>query len=176
MNPGTSAMCLLRPASLFKTQIGLCACNPRWNGFCWLYPREEGAPTTFNVEFPYTQKRRAEAWEIDELPIFRSETLMWSVFVAGYKRDYVAAAKAFPNSRRHFSGWSAFVARRSQMVNFPFERGWLPVRNRYRAWAKITGTEWHLVEKFYRSLRFKTKEPLIAIHIGAQWVFGSSHL
>lgn len=124
-------------------------------------------PGLFSVEVPYINKIKPKPWNLGTITPMPMDAEV--VSIRGDIRDYFAAGRMFPTSNRRFSGWTAFVARRSRVLDYPFAKGWLTVRNRYRAWAAITGSNWGQVDAFYKKRTPWIKGQPILIHIGAQW-------
>jgi hypothetical protein len=100
-------------------------------------------------------------------PISTSATNVASI--RGDIRDYLAARKLFPGASIHTSGWLPFAARRSAILDLPYANQWLPIRNRYRAWASLASIPWQQIENFYAQKLPEPATPLITIHIGSQW-------
>lgn len=143
------------------------ACHPRWHEIICALSDGLEMPKLLGVDLPYISKVKPSLWQLGKLP--RIEVDSDVVSIRGDIRDYCAAMKIYPCSKLSFSGWVAFLARRSEIVDFPFARGWLPVRNRYRAWTAITGLNWDRVEAFYRHSPSVVNNGPIIIHVGAQW-------
>ena len=144
------------------------ACNPHWHPLIraageGLTPRELLA-----VDLDYVSRRRTGRWNPGPLTVISTAATPVAT-IRGDIRDYAAARKLFPNASIRSNGWLAFTARRSTLLDLPFARGWLAVRNRYRAWAAITSTPWQLVERFYQQKLPTPPSPLVTIHIGARW-------
>ena len=143
------------------------ACHPRWHTIIRALSEGMEMPQLLSVDLPYINKQKPKPWQLGELPVIpvRSEVAS----IRGDIRDYFAARRIFPCSKLIFSGWTAFFARRSSLLNIPFAHGWLPVRNRYRAWASIAKVPWERVDSFYRIREEENKDFPIVIHVGAQW-------
>jgi hypothetical protein len=149
------------------TRLAL-ACNPRWHPLLQAAMDGLEAPELIAVDLDYVSRDRAGRWNSGTLtPISTSPTPVATI--RGDIRDYRAAKKLFPNARIHSSGWLAFAARRSPLLNIPYAKSWLTIRNRYRAWANIASIPWQHVERFYQQKPSTSATPLISIHIGAQW-------
>jgi hypothetical protein len=157
-----AAIALQDPARL------VLACNSRWHVL--LHAAMEGLapPELIGADLKYVDRRRTGRWDFGPLPVI-STSATHIATIRGDIRDYRAAKKLFPNASIHSSGWLAFAARRSALLDAPYAKGWLPVRNRYRAWASIASVPWEHVERFYQHKSPARKSPLITIHIGAQW-------
>jgi hypothetical protein len=155
------AIALLDPARLCV------ACHPRWHEIIGALSDGLEMPKLLGVDLPYINKVKPRPWQLGEFP--RNEVNADVVSIRGDVRDYYAARKLFPHSKLSFNGWVAFLARRSKVVDFPFARGWLPIRNRYRAWAAITGLNWDRVEAFYQHSPAVVNNGPIIVHVGAQW-------
>jgi hypothetical protein len=106
-------------------------------------------PTRLAVDLDYVSRNRTGRWNPGSLTVISTAATPVAT-IRGDIRDYTAAKKLFPNTSIRSNGWLAFTAHRSTLLDLPFARGWLPVRNRYRAWAAITSTPWQLVERFYQ--------------------------
>jgi hypothetical protein len=144
------------------------ACNSRWHPFIHAAAEGIAAPELIAVDLNYTNRGRIGRWDRGPLtPISTSAATVATI--RGDVRDYIAARKLFPGASIRSSGWFPFVARRSALLNAPYAQGWLPVRNRYRAWASIASVPWQQVERFYEQKLSEPAAPLITIHIGSQW-------
>jgi len=143
------------------------ACNPRWHGLLQIISEGMKPPGLFSVELPYIGKKKPKLWERTVAPEIAACGKVISI--RGDIRDYFASRQSFPSAKRRFNGWTAFAARKFAVVDFPFARGWLPITNRYRAWASLAGVEWEKVEAFYLSEQQLKSRPRILIHVGAQW-------
>jgi hypothetical protein len=89
--------------------------------------------------------------------------------IRGDVRDYYAARRMFPDSRIRANGWIPFLAKRSALIDIPFAKGWVPLRNRYKAWASLANIKWSGLEHYYQQKRPMPNPRTITIHIGAQW-------
>ena len=108
------------------------ACNPHWHPLIraageGLTPRELLA-----VDLDYVRRSRTGRWNPGPLTVIPTAATPVDT-IRGDIRDYTAARKLFPNTSIRSNGWLAFTARRSTLLDLPFARGRLSVRNRYRA-------------------------------------------
>jgi hypothetical protein len=144
------------------------ACNSRWHAL--LHAAAEGLtlPELITVDLDYAHRTRTGRWRSGSLTSMSTSPTSIAT-IRGDIRDYRAAKKLFPNARIHSTGWLAFAARRSSLLNIPYAKAWLPIRNRYRAWAAIASIPWEHVERFYRQKPATQPSARITIHIGAQW-------
>jgi hypothetical protein len=144
------------------------ASNSRWHVLLRAAMEGIAAPELIAADLEYVHRGRTGRWNVGPLPaIYPSATDVATI--RGDIRDYRAAKKLFPNASLRSSGWFAFAARRSALLDAPYAQGLLPLRNRYRAWASIASVPWHKLEHFYEQKRPAPATPLITIHIGAQW-------
>jgi len=144
------------------------ACNPRWHPLIRAAAEGLTPPDLLAVDLDYVSRSRTGRWNPGSLAVLSTSTTP-VVTIRGDIRDYNAAKKLFPDANLRSTGWLAFTARRSALLDLPFAKGWLPVRNRYRAWANIASVPWQNVEHFYQQKLAVPASPLITIHIGAQW-------
>jgi hypothetical protein len=144
------------------------ACNSRWHPLIRAAAEGAVAPELLAADLGYVNRGRTGRWDFGSLSAI-SPSATTVATIRGDVRDYLAAKKLFPNASIRTSGWFAFAARRSSLLNLPHARGWLPVRNRYRAWASIASAPWTKVQHFYEQRRPELATPRITIHIGAQW-------
>ncbi len=144
------------------------ACNSRWHTL--IRAATEGAPTPelIAADLKYVNRGRTGRWDFGSLPAISTSATNVAT-IRGDIRDYFAAKKLFPGASIRSSGWMAFAARRSALLNAPYAKGWLTIRNRYRAWAAIASVPWREVERFYEQKLPEPSTPLITVHIGAQW-------
>jgi hypothetical protein len=157
-----AAIALQAPA-----QLGL-ACNSRWHPLIRAVTEGTVSPELIAADLNYVNRSRTGRWEFGSLPAISTSATDVAT-IRGDVRDTIAARRLFPGASIHTTGWFAFAARRSALLDAPYARGWLPARNRYRAWAASASVPWQQVERFYEQ---KLPEPamrLITIHIGAQW-------
>jgi hypothetical protein len=149
------------------TRLAL-ACNSRWHSLLRAATEGTTTPELIAADLDYINRSRRGRWNSGSLtPISLSATQVATI--RGDIRDYRAAKKLFPNATIHTRGWLPFAARRSALLDLPYAKGWLPTRNRYRAWASIASVPWEHVERFYQQKPPAPSTPLITIHIGAQW-------
>jgi hypothetical protein len=149
------------------TRLAL-ACNPRWHPLIRAVTEGNTAPELIAADLGYVNRARTDRWDFGSLSaISPSSTTVATI--RGDIRDYLAAKKLFPKASIRSSGWFAFTARRSPLLNLPYAKGWLPVRNRYRAWASIASIPWEKLKGFYEQRLPEPAAQLISIHIGAQW-------
>jgi len=146
----------------------LLACNSRWHPL--IRAAAEGIPTPelITADLKYVNRSRTGRWDFGPLPAISTSATNVAT-IRGDVRDYLAARKLFPRASIRSSGWLAFAARRSTLLDAPYARSWLPVRNRYRASASIASVPWEQVEHFYQQKLPEPATPLITVHVGAQW-------
>jgi hypothetical protein len=149
------------------TRLAL-ACNSRWHPLIRAATEGIATPELIPANLDYANRSRTGRWNTGTLTEISSSATDVAT-IRGDIRDYRAASKLFPCATIHSSGWLPFAARRSAILNLPFSRSWLPIRNRYHAWAAIASVPWHQVEHFYQQKLPQPASPLITIHIGAQW-------
>jgi hypothetical protein len=157
-----AAIALQDPARL------VLACNSRWHTLIRAATKERSTPELIAADLNYVNRGRTGRWDFGSLPII-SASATNVANIRGDIRDYLAARKLFPAASIRSSGWLAFSARRSALLDAPYAKGWLPIRNRYRAWAAIASVPWNQVEHFYEQKLPQPAAPLITVHIGAQW-------
>jgi hypothetical protein len=144
------------------------ACNSRWHPLLRAATADLTPLELISVDLDYINRNRKGRLNSGSLnAISKSATEVATI--RGDIRDYRAAKKLFPNARIHSSGWLTFAARRSALLDFPYAKAWLPIRNRYHAWATIASVPWQHVEHFYQQKPATPPSSLITIHIGAQW-------
>jgi hypothetical protein len=144
------------------------ACNSRWHPL--LRAATEGIATLelIAADLKYIDRNRTGRWDVGSLRAISTSATDVAT-IRGDIRDTMAARRLFPGATIRTTGWLAFAARRSALLNAPYARGWLPVRNRYRAWAAIASVPWQKVQHFYEQKLPKPTTPLVTLHIGAQW-------
>jgi hypothetical protein len=163
-----TAIALQDPARL------VLACNSRWHLLIRAAtggvttPEGLTTPELIAADLNYVHRGRTGRWNPGPLPVI-STTVENVATIRGDIRDYRAAKKIFPNASIRTSGWIAFAARRSALLDAPHANRWLPLRNRYRAWASIASVPWEHVERFYQQKLPTPAVPLVTVHIGAQW-------
>ena len=157
-----AAIALQDPARL------VLACNSRWHPL--LRAATQGIATLdlIAADLNYIDRSRSGRWDFGSLPAI-STAATDVVTIRGDIRDTMAARKLFPGATIRTTGWLAFAARRSPLLDAPYARGWLPVRNRYRAWAAIASVPWQEVQHFYERKLPEPATPLVTLHVGAQW-------
>ena len=143
------------------------ACNTRWHTVIQAAVEGLPAPEFLPVNLEYVHRQRRGRWDLGPLPTFPHR--MRVLTSRGDVRDAFAIKRIFPAGSLRCSGWLGFAARRSALLDLPFARGWLEVRNRYRAWADLAGVPWRHLESFYRRTPPLPSFPLVTIHVGAQW-------
>lgn len=144
------------------------ACNSRWHSLIRAATEGTTPPELIPVDLDYTNRGRQGRWNSGPLtPISTSATQVATI--RGDIRDYRAAKELFPNATIQTSGWLPFAARHFALLDLPYAKGWLPIRNRYRAWASIAFVPWQHIESFYEQKPPEPIPPRITIHIGAQW-------
>jgi hypothetical protein len=144
------------------------ACNSRWHVLLRAAAEGIAAPELITVDLDYIHRTRTGRWNSGSLTAISTSATNVAT-IRGDIRDYRAAKKLFPNASIHSSGWLAFAARRSALLDVPYAQGRLPLRNRYRAWASIASVPWEKLERFYEQKLPAPATPLITVHIGAQW-------
>jgi hypothetical protein len=144
------------------------ACNSRWHAL--IRAAAEGIATLelISADLNYVDRGRTGRWDFGSLPAISTSATNVAT-IRGDVRDILAVKKLFPSASIRSSGWIAFAARRSRLLDTPYAKGWRPVRNRYRAWASIASVPWEQVERFYQQKLPEPATPLITVHIGAQW-------
>ena len=143
------------------------ACNSRWHSLIEVAADGLHKPTLIPLDLEYVNRGRKGRMSSARQPTIRGNRRVLSI--RGDPRDYLAARGMFPESIFRSSGWYEFAARRSWLLDLPYAKGLRPVRNRYRAWAKLADVPWSQIESFYNQKRVPPAEPLATIHIGAQW-------
>ena len=91
------------------------------------------------------------------------------ISIRGDIRDWIAAHRIFRDATFKFTGWVPFCARKSSIVDVPFKRGYLDIRNRYYAWTKAAGIPFSTLEGSYAVHPEKRDNSPVVIHVGAQW-------
>ena len=150
-----------------RPQLLALACNSRWHPLILAATVGVAAIELVTVDLDYVKRGYSRRTELGPLPLYPHNTRVLTI--RGDIRDYIAAKRIFPQSNIRASGWLAFAARRSRLLDIPFSLGWVKVRNRYRAWASIAGVKWDVIEQFYGQKRASPEAPLITVHFGAQW-------
>lgn len=124
-------------------------------------------PELLSVDLAYTNRGRPGRFELGDLPTYKGFDEVLTI--RGDLRDVLAARRIFHGATVKATGWFAFAARRSAVLDAPFSLGWLPTRNRYRAWCKLAGLPWKRLHVFYRERAGRDPRKPIVIHLGAQW-------
>lgn len=148
------------------TRLSL-ACNSKWHDLLRCAAQGMNMPELISVDTGYISRNKDGHLKFGNLPKNFVNTTVLSI--RGDVRDYYAAKKMFPNSRIRANGWLSFLAKRSSLIDLPYARGWMPVRNRYKAWAALANIEWSDVEYYYRKKRPISNSRTVSIHVGAQW-------
>ena len=149
------------------TRLAL-ACNTRWHVLLRTAMEGIAAPELITADLKYVDRGRTGRWDSGPVPAISASATNVAT-IRGDLRDYRAARKMFPGASIRSCGWFAFAARRSALLDTPYAKGWLPLRNRYREWASIASVPWEQVERFYQQKLPAPATPLVTIHIGAQW-------
>ncbi|WP_260736249.1 glycosyltransferase family 9 protein [Tunturiibacter lichenicola] len=157
-----TAIALQDPARL------VLACNSRWHDLIRAVTEGGTAPELIAADLSYVDRSRKGRWDSGSLPVL-STSATHVASIRGDIRDTIAARKLFPRASVQSTGWLAFAARRSALLDIPYAKSWLPVRNRYRAWASIASVPWQQVQSFYEHKLPEPPSPLVTLHVGAQW-------
>lgn len=142
------------------------ACSSRWHPLLRCAAQESALPTLIAVDLGYVSRNKHS-----ERPQALSEDIIGGatiLSIRGDLRDYRAARALFPGCSLRMSGWVPFLAKRSALVDYVFAREWIPVRNRYKAWADMADVEWERILRFYQRRR-EVGSSSVVIHVGAQW-------
>jgi hypothetical protein len=143
------------------------ACHSKWHNILRSAAHGLRMPELLTVDLGYVSRNKSDNFNIGTLPEWVKDATILSI--RGDIRDYLAAKKIFSKSRIRMTGWFSFFAKRVPILDIPFAHGWLPIRNRYRAWASLANVSWDSVENFYRQKVRAPDTPTIAVHVGAQW-------
>ena len=143
------------------------ACSSRWHELIGSVIDGMVAPKIITADLGYVTRNKNKSFRFKNLPTISTDDTVLSI--RGDARDYYAAKTMFPNSKIVVRGWLPFIAKRVSVFDLPFANGWLPIRNCYRAWASLANVEWLAVERFYGEKRPIQEDPLVVIHVGAQW-------
>jgi hypothetical protein len=142
------------------------ACNSRWHPILRCAAQGQKQPALIPVDLGYVSRKKHAIAPQKPTHFVDERTVILSI--RGDLRDLRAAKALFPGRRIKINGWIPFLAKRSALIDIPFRKTWLPVRNRYRAWAELANIEWHRILDFYR--RRRSSQPArVAVHVGAQW-------
>jgi ADP-heptose:LPS heptosyltransferase len=149
----------------------LLACNSRWHGLLAAagIPQEK----MIALDLAYATYKRKGFYDLNQLnhdafeKTLSKRTVVNVLSIRGDFRDLLAARRLFPKARVKITGWKEFFIRRSRCLDFPFSAGMLEVRNRYEAWAEITGNKFDLIKDSYAKIP-RPDGNNICIHIGAQ--------
>jgi hypothetical protein len=144
------------------------ACNSRWHPLIVAATKGIDSLELLAANLSYIDRGRTGRWDFGSLPAISISATNVAT-IRGDIRDTIAARRLFPGASIHTTGWFAFAARRSALLDAPYARGWLPVRNRYRAWTAIASVPWQQVERFYEQKLPEPATRLVTVHIGAQW-------
>ena len=144
------------------------ACNSRWHDLIRAVTEGGAAPELIAADLSYVDRSRKGRWNSGSLPVLSTSATNVAT-IRGDIRDTIAARKLFLNASIRSTGWLAFAARRSALLDLPYAKGWLAVRNRYRAWASIASVPWQQVQHFYEQKLPAPASPLVTVHVGAQW-------
>jgi hypothetical protein len=146
------------------------ACHSKWHALL-----QAAAPNLrlTAVDLPYSTRDRRSALDLGS-PAGRiredAASLPEVLSIRGDLRDWIAIKRLYPGSRARISGFGPFLTRRSPILDIPYRLGLLPIRNRYRAWAELSGTPFESIQRSYRALKDgRSKDGPILIHLGAQW-------
>jgi hypothetical protein len=143
------------------------ACHSKWHNLLRAAARGMETPELISVDLGYISRNKGGYLEFGNLPTISRDAVILSI--RGDARDYYAARRIFAGSPVRMNGWLSFVAKRSSLIDFPFAKGWFPIRNRYRAWASLAKVPWPPIESYY-SQKQPCRTPFsIGIHVGAQW-------
>jgi len=142
------------------------ACSSRWHSILRHAACGMDVPTLIPADLGYVTRHKHKA-SMKALPmeLTRGATVL---SIRGDVRDYRAAKALFPDSTIKMTGWISFLAKRSALIDYGFAKGWLGVRNRYEAWARLAGVDWSKIQDFYAQHR-TSSIPSVVIHVGAQW-------
>ncbi len=147
------------------------ACHSMWQPLLRRALAEIPGLDLLAVDLPYTTRRRANPFDAGVSTHSAKYPEVHEVLsIRGDLRDFAAARKIFPRARIRMNGWVRFFGRKSALVNLPYAIGVLPVKNRYRSWAKLAGIAYEKIEATYREQQTRVpKTDRVVIHIGAQW-------
>jgi hypothetical protein len=145
-------------------------CDHRWIELIRAGLPGDSMLQVIGVHLPYTMRSAQNKYSLPSS--LRTPSTSFGIGTAfnirGDIRDYRAARKMFPNAKVRQSGLFSFLARRSAAVDLPAKLGLIQVRNRYKAWAELTGVSFDTVEQRY-AIKVDRPRGGIIIHTGAQW-------
>jgi hypothetical protein len=118
----------------------------------------------FTCQLGYTYAAKTFAITID-MPQELRERVSKVYSIRGDPRDYVAMRLLFRKSRTRMSGWLAFLASKSWIVDSVYRTRLLEPKNRYLEWQRLLR-----LGPAKRGHRTPPPTPLsICIHVGSQW-------
>ncbi len=147
------------------------ACHPRWFPILRAALLDRPRTTLLAVALSYTTRDRTGplAMRTSEIA-FRQITAREVLSIRGDLRDYLAARQLFPKAAIRMTGWLPFLARRLSLLDLPYKVRILGVRNRYRAWAALSGLGYQeLVRSYQNRLASTPAGDHVLIHVGSQW-------
>ena len=147
------------------------ACHPGWIPILGSALEGVSPAALLPVALSYTTRSRSGRLDAgdpgDVVPITDVTEVL---SIRGDPRDLRAARRLFPNARVRVSGWLGFVARRNRLADIPYRLGLRRVRNRYKAWADLSGIPYEAIARRYRAApRNGSGSPQVLLHVGAQW-------
>lgn len=148
------------------------ACNSRWHEVLRLV--SDGSLRLIPLDLPYVWRSHRGWYRPVPLPslnqlVTATGPELEVVSIRGDLRDLLSARRSFPGARYRFSGWYPYLARWVTPLDLPFRLGLLPVRNRYRAWAKAVGIPFPELERLSQARSRSASGGPVLIHLGAQW-------
>jgi hypothetical protein len=143
------------------------ACSSKWHELIRSVTEGMVAPELISTDLGYVTRNKNRSFKFKDLPTIPTNDTVLSI--RGDARDYYAARTMFPNSRIVVRGWLPFIAKRVPLFDIPFANEWFPIRNCYRAWASLAKVEWSDVARFYEKKQPIEGDPLVVVHVGAQW-------
>lgn len=151
----------------------LLACNSGWHEILNII--SNGSIRLLPLDLPYVMRSQQGRFDM-KIPPGLANALadierrdIEVVSIRGDLRDWISAHRIFSGARFRFSGWFPYLARWIAVLDVPFRLGYLPVRNRYRAWAEAAGIPFGAIEQRNRQARPLPEDAPVLIHIGAQW-------
>lgn len=160
-------------AAIYREQPENCAiaCSSRWHSILEATLGDKISRKLISVNLPYTQRTKKNSFE----GVLKQKNLMEVeevLSIRGDLRDYFVARQIFPRSKINMSGWIAFIAGRSSIINSFYKRKFLQVENRYKAWSKLASIPYFQIEEAYsRKIISNSNKNKIIIHIGAYWKY-----